>query len=116
MNHSSHRQDILVGASLRAGSKARRARPLTLLLSGLILIAAIASAAAEQTNCERVLSIEGSPYGAVQDCLEEQAAAEEAALKAKEAAAKAAAKIETRTSPPRVLTWEQISKGPRLRE
>ena len=52
MNRGSHYPDINVRASLRAGSKARRTDPLTLLLSGLILVAATAPAAATSA-CRR---------------------------------------------------------------
>jgi hypothetical protein len=53
MNHASHHSDANVRTARRAGSKVRHAKPLALLLSGLILIAAIAPAAATPTSCER---------------------------------------------------------------
>jgi hypothetical protein len=47
MFHDTHHPDIAVRASRRAGSKVRHAKPLALLLSGLILIGAVAPATAD---------------------------------------------------------------------
>jgi hypothetical protein len=108
MNQGSHHSDVDVRASLRAGWKAWRAMTAAALLSGLISIAAIAPVAAEQTFCERVLSSEGYAYGSVVECLAEaetaKQAAEEAARKAKEAAAA------EKASPPKTHTVKSVKK------
>jgi hypothetical protein len=53
MTQDSHHPVIAARASLRAGSKARRTKSLTLLLSSLILIAAMARAEATDIRFER---------------------------------------------------------------
>jgi hypothetical protein len=53
MFHSAHNPDATIRASLRSGTKVRRSKPAALLLSGLMLIAAIAPTPAASCDAER---------------------------------------------------------------
>jgi hypothetical protein len=81
MIHGSHHPDIAIRASLGGRWNARRPKPLALLMSGLILIAAIAPAAAERASCES--DAERASIARQQMCWAKVLAAKQAAAKAK---------------------------------
>jgi hypothetical protein len=93
MIHDSLHPDITVRASLWARSKVRRRTPAALLLSGLILIAAIAPAAATPANASDPDCNKFSPfYLDIGKCHKAINEAAQAPMRAKEAADAAAAK------------------------